>query len=146
MERQNTIGFTITTLSNLLRRKMFQLAPPPPEREGITAMSGQIMGYLCEHAGTDIYQKDVEEVFCIRRSTASQFLKGLERSGLLLRQPVLRDARLKLLVPTPKALALHQQFNQAAQQMEALLTQGISQEELDTFLAVAHKIQRNLGL
>ena len=145
MERQNTIGFTISTLSNLLRRKMFQLTPPPPEREGITAMSGQILGYLCEHAGSDIYQKDVEEMFCIRRSTASQFLKSLERSGLLIRRSVPRDARLKLLVPTSRALALHQQFNQAAQEMEALLSRGITPEELELFLTVAHKIQRNLS-
>ena len=144
IERQNTVGFTIRALSNLLRRKMFELVPPPPERAGVTEMEGQIMGYLCDHPDREFYQKDVEEMFCIRRSTASRFLKGLERGGLLVRQSVPRDARLKKLVPTEKAISIHEEINRTNRELEDILTADLTREELESFLSTAHKIQRNL--
>ena len=51
----------------------------------------------------DIYQKDVEKEFQIRRSTATGTLQILEKNGFIRREPVKQDARLKKLVPTDKA-------------------------------------------
>src|SRR5699024_6414405 len=95
-------------MSNLLRRKMMELYPPPEDRNGITETECLIMGFLCDHPDRELYQRDVEEVFCIRRSTASRFLQNLEKDGMLTRQSVPQDARLKKLVPTEKAIAIHE--------------------------------------
>ena len=46
IDRQNSISFTIRGLSNLLRRKMMEVAPPPEDRHGTTETEGQIMGFL----------------------------------------------------------------------------------------------------
>ena len=102
------------------------------------------MGFLCDHLDRELYQRDVEEVFCIRRSTASRFLQNLERDGMLTRQSVPQDARLKKLVPTEKAMAIHAEIAEKFQIAEALMTAGLKAEELEQFIATARKIQRNL--
>ena len=121
-----------------------ELTPPPEDRHGITETEGLIMGFLCDHPERELYQRDVEEVFCIRRSTASRFLQNLERDGMLIRQSVPRDARLKKLIPTEKALAIHADIAEKFQIAEALMTAGLTAEELEQFIATARKIQRNL--
>lgn len=102
------------------------------------------MGFLCDHPDRELYQRDVEEVFCIRRSTASRFLQNLEKDGMLTRQSVPQDARLKKLVPTEKAIAIHEDIAEKFQIAEALMTAGLTEEELEQFIATARKIQRNL--
>lgn len=144
IDRQNSIGFTIRGLSNLLRRKMMEVAPPPEDRHGTTETEGQIMGFLCDHPDRAPYQRDVEEAFCIRRSTACRFLQNLERDGMLARRSVPQDARLKKLVPTAKALALHAEIESKARMIEDLMTRDLTQDEIAQFLAIAWKIQRNL--
>ena len=144
IQRQNSVGFLIRSLSNLLRRKMMELAHPPEDRHGVTETEGLIIGFLCDHLERDLYQRDVEEVFCIRRSTASRFLQNLERDGMLTRQSVPQDARLKKLVPTETALAIHAEFAEKAQIAETIMTAGLTAEELEQFIATARKIQRNL--
>lgn len=123
---------------------MFEITPPP-RGDGVTDMGGQIMGFLCEHPDQELFQKDVEKMFCIRRSTASQFLKDLERDGMILRRPVPQDARLKKLVVTEKARAIHMEVEEKAHMLEQMLTAGLSQEEIERFLEIARKIQRNLS-
>ena len=142
MQRQHTIGFAIRSMSNLMRRKMFEIAPPP---DSATEMGGQIMGFLCDHPERELYQRDVEEIFCIRRSTASRFLRDLEDGGLLRRESVESDARLKKLVPTRKAMDVHENFKRKTQEIEAMLTEGLTPEEIDQFLVVSGKIRNNLS-
>ena len=145
IERQNSIGFVIRGLSNLLRRKMMEMAPPPPEdRQTPTEAEGQIIDFLCDHLDLDLYQRDVERVFCIRRSTACRFLQNLERDGMLARRSVPQDARLKKLVPTAKALAIHAEIESKTRMIEALMTRDLTREEIGQFLSIARKIQRNL--
>lgn len=144
MQRQNSVGFAIRSLSNLLRRKMMELTPPPSDRHGITETEGLIMGFLCDHPERELYQRDVEEVFCIRRSTASRFLQNLERDGMLVRRSVPRDARLKKLIPTEKALAVHACIAEKFQIAEKLMTAGLTEGEVEQFIATARKIQHNL--
>ncbi|MCI8478400.1 MAG: MarR family transcriptional regulator [Oscillospiraceae bacterium] len=141
IDRQCSLGFTIRCLSNLMRRKLCESAPLS---EGRSEVGGQIMGFLCDHADREFYQRDVEEIFYIRRSTASRFLKDLERDGLLLRQGVSQDGRLKRLIPTEKALAIHEELNRKALQVESILSNGLTPEEITQFVAIAQKIQQNL--
>lgn len=143
MDVQNSVGFTIRTLSNLLRRKLF--CPAQPQDRHCSETAGLIMCYLCEHSNDELCQHDIEQVFCIRRSTASRFLTLLEEDGLIERRSAPKDARRKLIVPTQKALSIHAQILQRREELEACITRGVSQEELHIFLKVARKIEANLS-
>ena len=121
-----------------------ELSPPSEDRHGITETECLIMGFLCDHPDRALYQRDVEEVFCIRRSTASRFLQNLEQDGMLIRQTVPQDARLKKLIPTEKAMSVHADIAEKFRIGEAHMTAGLTEEELEQFIATARKIQRNL--
>ena len=59
------------------------------ENEGdITGMQRWTLGYLNDHADTEIYQKDIEQEFKVSRATASNMLQLMERKGLIVRESV----------------------------------------------------------
>ncbi|MDD3213243.1 MAG: MarR family winged helix-turn-helix transcriptional regulator [Eubacteriales bacterium] len=108
----------------------------------ITPMQGHVIGYVKHHP--EVYQRDLEKEFQIRRSTASAILQTMEKNDLIRREPVPHDARLKKLVLTPKAEAFSEQIEKAIASMEAVVTKGVSQEELDNYFATVEKFENNL--
>ena len=143
MEKELHIGYQIRTLSNLMKRKMLQLLPAPLD-DSITGVQGQVIGFLYHHRQEDIYQKDLEQWFCVRRSTASRLLKNLEDRGIIRRTPVAHDARLKKVTLTPEAIVRQEEFYQYLLQLEDTLAQGLTQQELETFAKLCNKIKDNL--
>lgn len=140
---KNEIGYQIRTLSNLLKRKVFEYAPLP-DRFGLTGMQARIVAYLYENREMAIYQKDIEERFSIRRSTASRFLKALEEKEILERKTADFDGRLKKLSLTPHALAQHEKIAEKIQMIEQQAASGLTEEEIKQFIAIAEKIKQNL--
>ena len=51
---------------------------------------------------------------------------------------------MKRITPTLRAQALNQEAERRIAATEATLTRGISQEEIDQFLAIAEKLTQNL--
>ena len=143
MRQELHVGYEIKALSNLLHRKVLELAAQPNCDE-FTEMQAKILGFLCRNRGQEICQKDIEEVFYIRRSTASRLLKRLEKDGFIVRQSVSRDARLKRVITTQKADALNEQITERIRKVEEVLTQGLSREEIDQFLITVEKLKKNL--
>lgn len=143
MRQERHVGYEIKALSNLLRRKVLELTAQP-EYDEFTEMQGKLLEFLCRNKEQEICQKDIEEAFYIRRSTASRVLKRLEEDGFIVRCSVTRDARLKRVMPTAKAEALHQQIEARIQKVEEVLTQGLTQAELDQFMVTVEKLKGNL--
>ena len=76
--------------------------------------------------------------------TALQGRALLARSRVQQRSMGVRDARMKRITPTLRAQALNQEAERRIAATEATLTRGISQEEIDQFLAIAEKLKQNL--
>ena len=92
------VGRLINTLSHQLKR---QMCVQEEEDSLTTNMQRLVLHYiLFQSLQRDIYQKDVEKEFQIRRSTATGTLQILEKNGFITREPVKQDARLKKLMPT----------------------------------------------
>lgn len=138
-----SIGMECRCVSNLVRRKMGE-TDAIKESQQLTGMHGYVIGYLYNHQDEAVYQKDLEKRFEMRRSTATQMLSLMEKNGLIVRQSVARDARLKRLVLTEKAVKLHKEVVKEIEAMELLLTAGVTAEELQTFFAVVDKVKANL--
>lgn len=109
----------------------------------ITDGQSRIIGYVY-HAEGDVFQRDLEAHFGCRRSTLTAMLQNMEKKDLLRRESVARDARLKKLCLTPRALALQQQIDRQFEQLEAQFVRGISPAELQTFFAVSKKLLANM--
>lgn len=134
----------IKILSNLIKRKVFEIAPPPCEGE-FTDMQGRLMGYLLRNAGRDIFQRDIEKEFCIRRSTASRFLRTMEEHGMIRREAVPQDARLKKIMATPQAAEIHAIIEGKLDHLDNVIREGISDEEIEQFRATLQKLKNNLS-
>ena len=92
----------------------------------------------------EIYQRDVEREFQIRRSTATGALQLLEKNGFIRREAIETDARLKRIVPTAKAQDIREMILENIRRMEAQLREGISGEDLAVCGRVLRQMSKNL--
>ncbi|MCI9138519.1 MarR family transcriptional regulator [bacterium 1XD42-8] len=137
------IGYEIKTVSNLLKRKLHN---PPLFPEGsITEMHGMIIEYLYQNQETkDLFQKDIEAKFSIRRSTATGILQLMEKNKIIIRESVPYDARLKKIVLTKEAIAKYQLVKEKIYQLEEQIQQGLTDEEIQVFYKIMNQIKKNL--
>ena len=143
MEHRDEVGFQIRRLSKLVKRLVDRVAFSQGE-ERTTGMQGWIVGYLFENQDRDIYQRDIQEQFSVRRSTATGILQLMEKNGLITRSPVSHDARLKKLTLTPNAIEQHQRIVKGIRTVEERVSQCLTPEERRTFLGLCEKIAANL--
>lgn len=141
----DTIGYKIRLLHNQLHKRM-EAKKQENEKEPLTGMQRWTLGFLREHDGEDIYQKDIETEFSVSRATASNMLAVMERKGLLQREAVAHDARLKKLVLTEKARALVDRSEQDMRDMEALLSKGLSETEIKNLKKYLDQMLLNLDV
>ena len=83
------IGAEIGMLHNLLRRQMACMTEKTANAANVTGMQAMIVHHLIIHEKQgDIFQKDLENAFQMRRSTATGILQLMEQ---LLRQGITED-------------------------------------------------------
>lgn len=124
----------ISKLSNKLRRKLDMLS----SRKEFSGSQGRTLHFLLAQT-QDIFQKDIEEEYGIRPSTATELLKQMEKNGLIARVPVSYDNRLKKIVLTNKALMYKKQVVDDLSALEETLIRSISEEDLKVFLKLLRK-------
>ena len=69
----------------------------------------------------------------------------MEKNGLIYREPVDYDARLKRIVMTEKAISIHESISREIDEVERQVSRGLSEEEIRILLQVLDKVQRNLS-
>lgn len=137
------VGFQIRIVSNLIRREIDN-SITDKFNTNITRIQGWIIDYINKNKDKDIFQKDIEEEFSIRRSTATIILKSMEKNNLITRNSVNYDARLRKIELTEKAIDINKNFRNIIDEFEEKIIQGLSKEELDTFFDILEKIKMNL--
>lgn len=144
MEYREEIGFQIRTLSHLVKRVVDQNAFLG-EADHPTGVQGWIIGYLYENRGKEVFQRDIQQQFSIRRSTVTGILQLMEKNGLITRSSVDRDARLKKLELTPRAIELHERIGRSVRQVEDRISHCLTPEEKQEFIRLCEKIRENLS-
>lgn len=136
------IGKEIIILSNLIKRRMRSAS----EALGVTDTQARVIQYISEEGKKrEIFQKDIEDTFCVRRSSVTQIIQLLERDGYITRESVERDARLKKLVLTEKGSQIDKVMKKQIKDMEAELKKNISPQEKETLINILYKVRKNLG-
>ena len=133
----------IKLLNNLIKRKIDNISTEDSV-EAITGMQGFIIGYLSDHIDEDIFQRDLETRFELRRPTATNILNTMEKGGLITREPVSHDARLKKLTLTDKAISVHKAFIDSILELDRIAIQGLSAEDTERFLETLRVIKKNI--
>lgn len=144
MDHKKMIGFEVKAVSNLIKRRV-ENSKVMSDIHRLTGMHGWVIGYLYDNRNKrDVFQRDIETEFSIRRSTVTGILQLMEKNGLIVREPVDYDARLKKLVLTPKAVAIHETILKEIVKIEAQLTKGLTEDETNSFLSTLEKIKKNI--
>lgn len=141
MKRSKYIAMEIGRTNSLLKRNYYSIRR---QIEKTTGKNSWIIMFLMEHSNEDIFQKDIEHIFSIRRSTASNMLKLMEKKGYIRREPVDYDARLKKIVLTKPARDMFELLTEQLDEKESLLRRNISEDEIAIFFSVLDRIQENI--
>mgnify|MGYP005776470933 CR=1 FL=1 len=134
-------GIWISILSHKLKKRMNEKM----QALGLTGVQSRVMHYiLVKCIDGQVFQRDIEKAFGLSRSTATGILKLMEKNGLIQRESVASDARLKSLIPTEKAAHLDAQVREDLRQTEIYLTHGLSSEQIAMFMQTAEIMSANL--
>ena len=137
------IGYAVNSLGRRISRVMNNI-PAIKENKNLTGIQIWVLNFLFRSEGKDVFQRDVEREFNIRRSTATELLKMMERGGLICREPVDYDARLKKIVLTAYAEEIRKQLQAQIRKTETLMTEGFTDEEIEQFFSFVERFKSNL--
>ena len=142
---EKALGLELRKLSNLIRR-YFEQYSHKKCIDAITGPNSWIIGYICDktEAGEEVYQRDLQTRLGITRSTVSKVVDLMVQKGLLARQSVERDARLKKLVLTEKSMELKKLMDEDRIRFETALRKGFDEEELTQLFAYLDRMKNNL--
>lgn len=144
MDNENKLGIAIKAMSNRMMRKL-NGAAAGIDNESISSAQKRVIVYLYEQKdNSDIFQRDVEQYLSIRRPTATRMLNNMEENGLIRRESVDYDGRLKKLTLTEKSIDLYNEIFNDIDTVERNMTRGLTEDEKKEFLRIAGKIIKNL--
>lgn len=130
----------VSKLSNKIRRKIDFFASG---RE-FSGAQGRVLHFILAQ-NEDIFQKDIEEEYGLRPPTATELLKKMEKNGLISREAVPYDARLKKIIASEKAMRYREQVVEDLTGLDRELTRGLTPEEVETFFRIMEKMLKNLS-
>lgn len=135
------LGLEVRVLSNLVYNKLNQMTM---ETENLTIHQSWILQYLTQNAGQEIYQKDIEQLFSIKRSTANQMLRTMEVRGYIRRAVSDEDARRNVLTVTDEGIVACEHIGENLYQFMLKLHGDIPKSELEQFQVTLRKLWRNI--
>ncbi len=138
------LGLDISRIHHIISRKV-DAAVISSIDNNLTVPQAYVIDFIyMEGKEKDIFQKDLEKEFDLKRSSVSLMLNNMEKSGLIQRVPVAEDARLKKIILTEKAIMLNKNISNAINSIENKLSENITLEEINVFYKVLDKIRNNL--
>jgi len=138
------LGKMVRILSNLIQRKIEnELNQSGIE---ITSSQARIISFVYRQSKLrNIYQKDIEEEFDIRRSTVTNTLQLLEKDGYIQRVSVNEDARLKKILLTDKGIEIYEIVRNCITKVEEELNSVYSKDELNDLFFLLDKLYAYLN-
>lgn len=138
------LGLDISKINHIISRKMDASVISAID-DNLTISQAYVIDFICnEGNGKEVFQKDLESVFDLKRSSISLMLNNMEKSGLIERVPVKEDGRLKKIVLTEKSIKIYEKISDAIDLIENKLSENITEEEIKVFQNVLNKIRNSL--
>ena len=111
----------------------------------ITGMQRWTLGYLNDHADTEIYQKDIEKALSLKNPTVTGILKRLDEKGFILAVPSNQDKRCKNIYPTEKAYDIQKKMDNYRKKIDRRLTIGMSKKEIAALEKMLDRVLYNIS-
>ena len=112
----------------------------------LTSSQATILGYIykTEKAGIEIQQKDIEEYFYLKNPTVTGILDRLEKKSFVVRKVSDKDRRKKIVTLTASSRKIHDEVNNCINSFMKKAYQGVTKEEIETFINMINKVSYNL--
>ncbi|WP_187287396.1 MarR family winged helix-turn-helix transcriptional regulator [Gottschalkia acidurici] len=112
---------------------------------GMTGTQGAVLNFIyTQSKNQNVYQRDIEIEFEIRRSSVTSMVNNLEKGGFIKRERVPEDSRLKRIVLTDKAISIAEQLQNSIDEVNRAILKGLNNEEIQYLDLILTKITENL--
>ena len=112
---EKDIGKYIHILSRQIKREIDEAV----SKYNVTSVQCAVIGFIFEKGkNADVFAKDLENTFNMRRATVAEILSLMEKNKLIVRISSKEDARLKKIVLTKKALEIKKAVFQKIKEVE----------------------------
>lgn len=142
MKRQ--VLFEIKKFQNIFMRCIINDAKINFNESAPSLIQVEILLFLLKNDKCEVYQKDLERMFSLRRSTISGVLKTMENKDLIKRLDSVTDHRVKRIVLTKHAKDLYVEKEAWFNSLEEKAIWGIDPEKLKIFLEVLDEMTNNI--
>jgi DNA-binding MarR family transcriptional regulator len=141
MEEYHFIG-ELKRINNLIKRRV-DSDEVLSSQARMTGTHGYVIGFIAHRnaEGEDVYQKDVESRFSMRRSSVTELLNNMELNGFIKRESDVKDKRLRKVVLTDKAMAVHKRVVARLQSIDEELISLLTPQEFDSLKVALGKIE-----
>ena len=136
--RGETLLFTAGSLGRLVRRTLDR------GMRSLDLTTSQIRVLLCIAAGDGAIQKDIEDELLLTRASVSATADSLEALGLIVREKVDSDARLRRLVITDEGREKLALARRHTERVEAAMAAALSSEEKEDFMDICRRLRKVL--
>ena len=111
----------------------------------LTSMQMSVIDFLTLFKDQEMFQKDIEHEFNIRRSTASTLLKRMEDKGLIRRVESNKDARQKQVILTDLSAQYEDDIQKFMVETQQQIHSFLSDEEYTALESSLAKIIKHMG-
>lgn len=138
---KHEIGKYIQIVSRQLKRNMDETL----SKYNVTGVQSMVIGYIYKKSKNgEVFAKDIEEEFEMRKATVAGIIQLMESNGLIERKAKEGDCRLKSIVLTPKALEIQAIVKKQVNIAEKNIVKEMTKEEQKQFLTLLKKASINL--
>ena len=137
------VGHEIHVLSNMIGRKIDE-EKRQRNMGDVSPVQTWVIRYLHDHKGQEICQRDLERDFNITRSTVTGILQLMEKNGIIRRESVDYDARLKSIIPTDEGRTLQAKVEEDLLKLDTRMLHGFTKTDEKTLIELLRRISQNL--
>lgn len=109
---------------------------------GITRGQPQVLGYLHMHDGC--IQRELADALHLEPASVSALLSGLEKSGLVRREPDENDRRVWRVTLTETGRACGERIHEGLDRIDEAMFAGLTDEQKEVFSVCCERVRRNL--
>ena len=143
MYGDRNIALEIRYLSNTIKRDLASMVLNGIDGN-LSEMQGLIIGYVGMYSkDKQISNKDIEKEFNLRKSTVSELLTNMEQNGLIRRETVENDARVRRIELTEKAKTVNRIIEKNIKEYELSLAKEFDEDEMKMFFAFIDRLKKS---
>lgn len=111
--------------------------------EDLSNMQELILHFIIMCKKENLFQKDIEKEFHLKKSNASEILQSLENLNYLERKISKEDARCKKIILTEKSIILRDKLKKNFKKIEKQVIKDLSEDELEFLSKIIDKMITN---